>query len=62
MVRERKEKYVWKLAFWNVAGLQNKDREFWKRIEKWDIVICMEKRVDRKKWAKIKDRLPKSYK
>lgn len=32
----------WKVAFWNVAGLRNKDRDFWKRLENWDIIVLSE--------------------
>lgn len=31
-----------KIAFWNVAGLENKDVEFWESIRKWDIVMMLE--------------------
>jgi len=32
----------WKVAFWNVAGLGNKDRDFWKCLEEWEVMILME--------------------
>lgn len=36
---EREKRGVFK-AFWNVAGLLNKDKEFWRDLEEWD-VICL---------------------
>jgi len=27
------------MAFWNVAGLGNKNGEFWKGINDWDVVM-----------------------
>lgn len=26
----------WKVVFWNVAGLGNKDRDFWKGLREWE--------------------------
>jgi len=35
---ERKGKReVYKVGFWNVAGLENKDRDFWERLKKWNV-------------------------
>lgn len=28
-----------RVGFWNVAGLGNKDREFWEGIKEWDVII-----------------------
>lgn len=33
MGRERVEE--WMVAFWKVAGLGNKNREFWERLREW---------------------------
>lgn len=52
---------VHKLGFWNVAGLRNKDKDFWEDLKEWDVVILSEKWVDKGGWDKIKDRLPKGY-
>lgn len=27
------------VVFWNVAGLRGKDREFWKNLGKWEVVV-----------------------
>ncbi|XP_011688932.1 PREDICTED: uncharacterized protein LOC105450681 [Wasmannia auropunctata] len=32
----------YKVAFWNVSGLTNKNENFWNEIKKWDIVIMSE--------------------
>lgn len=32
----------WRIAFWNVTGLGNKDKEFWLGLRDWDVVILME--------------------
>lgn len=29
--RDGEEKKIWRVVFWNVAGLMNKDRAFWER-------------------------------
>lgn len=59
---ERKEgEGGWKVAFWNVAGLGKKDRNFWKGLRDWDVVVMSETWVDEKGWGKIKSRLPDGY-
>ena len=50
-----------KIAFWNVAGLGNKDREFWKGINDWDVVVMMETWVEDKGWERIKGKMTKGY-
>lgn len=30
---------VVKMAFWNVVGVGGKDREFWKEMTEWDIIV-----------------------
>jgi len=50
------------VAFWNVAGLRNKDRDFWKGLENWDVIVLSETWVDEKGWDRIKEKLPKGYK
>lgn len=36
---KRKEKEGWKLAFWNVARVVNKDKEFWMGLKEWDAMM-----------------------
>jgi len=60
--REKEEIGVRKIAFWNVAGVGNKDREFWKGIAEWDVVVLLETWLEKKGWDKIKERLPREFK
>jgi len=46
--REKEEIGVRKIAFWNVAGVGNKDREFWKGIVEWDVVVLLETWLEKK--------------
>ncbi|XP_036148384.1 uncharacterized protein LOC118647469 [Monomorium pharaonis] len=49
------------MAFWNVAGLSNKDKEFWDGLKEWDVMFLLETWADEKGWEKIRDRVPKGY-
>lgn len=51
----------WRIVFWNVVGLNNKDCEFWKKLKEWDVMVMMETWVDEKNWRKIRERLPRGY-
>lgn len=31
-----------RITFWNVAGLMNKDKEFWRRLNEWQVILLME--------------------
>jgi len=44
--------------FWNVAGLGNKDKEFWGYVRCFDFVSLCETWVDEKGWEGIKEKLP----
>lgn len=44
--RKREE---WKTVFWNVAGLGNKDRNFWNGLRKWDVVTLVETWIRKKR-------------
>lgn len=50
-----------KIAFWNVASLENKDRNFWEVLEEWDIVVSMKTWVEEKSWRRLKNKLPKGF-
>lgn len=52
----------WRIGFWNVAGLRNKDKEFWNGLRKWEVMVMVETWVERKRWKRIKGKLPKGYK
>lgn len=59
--RMEERKRGWRVVFWNVAGLQCKNRDFWQRIREWDVIILMETWVEEKGWEKLKNRLPKEF-
>jgi hypothetical protein len=44
-----------------VAGLGNKDRDFWREIGKWEVVVMVETWVDEKGWERVKWRLSSGY-
>jgi len=44
-----------------VAGIGNKNGDFSKGIEEWDIVIFSETWVEGKRWEKVISELPKGY-
>lgn len=48
----------YKVGFWNLARLKNKDREFWESLREWDIIFM--KRGYRR-WERVKKWLPKGY-
>jgi len=50
-----------RIVFWNVAGLRNKDKEFWSSLKDWEVVVLLETWIEGKEWGKIKDRMPKGY-
>jgi len=49
------------VAFWNVAGLENKDKEFWIGLKEWDAMVLLETWLDDKGWKRVKKRLPGGY-
>jgi len=51
----------WKVMFWNIAGLWNKDKDFWIELENWDVIILSETWLEEKRWDKIKNLLPRGY-
>lgn len=59
--KERREG-KWKVAFWNVVGVRNKDKDFWEGLEEWDIMLMIETWIDEWGWEKIRRRLPIGYK
>jgi len=45
------------LLFWNVAGIVNKDKEFWRFIEGFDFVSLCETWVEEKDWESLKNKI-----
>lgn len=48
----------WKVVFWNVAGLGNKDGDFWKGLREWDVLVLSETWVNEKGWVRVRRKLP----
>lgn len=44
----------WRVVFWNVAGLKNKDRDFWRRLSDWEMIVLSETWLDNKGWDRTK--------
>lgn len=40
--KEEREEKEWRVTFWNVAGLKNKDKKFWRGLRNWDVMVLME--------------------
>ncbi|EZA48017.1 hypothetical protein X777_14458 [Ooceraea biroi] len=51
----------WRVSFWNVAGLHNKDEGFWRSLKEWDLMVLSETWVEGGGWQKLKGKLPKGY-
>lgn len=51
----------WRMAFWNIAGMGNKDMDFWRILEQWDAMVLIEAWVEESSWMKVKEKLPKRY-
>lgn len=49
-----KEKGEHSIVFWNVAGLNTKNKEFWRALRERDIIILLETWVDKRSWVRIK--------
>lgn len=50
-----------KLGWWNVAGLYNKDRQFWEYVENFDYIGLIETWVDKKQWRRMEENLPDTF-
>lgn len=61
MKRRSCKRKEYKVGFWNVTGLENKDRDFWERLREWDIIFMSKTWLQRKGWERIEKWLPKGY-
>ena len=50
------------MCSWNVAGVERKNKEFFKGLEQWEVIVMLETWLDEKGWGRIRNRLPKGYK
>lgn len=60
-VGERGKGRVYKAGFWNVAGVEDKDKDFWESLKEWDVLVLNETWIQKKRWEKIRGRMPKGY-
>lgn len=44
-----------------MAGLKKKDRDFWRGLEAWDVIVMVETWVDEKGWERVGRLLPRGY-
>jgi len=57
----KEEKKEYKVGFWNVAGMENKDEEFREKLGEWDIVCLSETWLQRRGWERVRNWLPKGF-
>lgn len=48
------QKRGYKVGFWNVAELENKDREFWEKLGEWSVMFLSETWLQKKEWERVK--------
>lgn len=44
------------------SGNRGKDREYWREVEDWDIVIMSETWLKKGGWERLRGRMPRDYK
>ena len=52
---------VCKVAFWNIAGAKNKDKDFWKCVEEWDVIVMCETWLEKRGWNRVRGKLPRGF-
>jgi len=57
-IRERRIIRNFKILIWNITDIKNKDKDFWRYVEKFDIVGLIETWVTEKKWLSLENNLP----
>ena len=61
MLRLKEKKNFLKILFWNVAGLLNKDKEFFKYLREFEVICLTETWVGGNSWDKLRKNLPAEY-
>ena len=51
----------WRICFWNIAGLERKDREFMKHLGQREVIVMTKTWLDGKGWERVGGRLPRGY-
>lgn len=49
----------WKAIFWNMAGLCNKDRDFWEGLKEWDVIVLSKTWIEGDGWNRWREKLPR---
>ncbi|KYM98796.1 hypothetical protein ALC62_10485 [Cyphomyrmex costatus] len=49
------------MLFWNCAGIENKDSEFWKYVNSFDYISLCETWIEERGWNRLKNNLPGSH-
>lgn len=44
-----------------VVGVGGKDREFWKEMTEWDIIVMTETWLEKRGWERLRGRMPRGY-
>lgn len=52
---------MYKIDFWNVAGIKNKDEDFREKLKRWDVMFLSETWLQKKDWEGVQKLLPKGY-
>ena len=60
-VQEKEGEKIVEILSRNIARLKNKNEDFWKYIEQFDIVGFQDTWLDKKYWEVIEGRLPIEY-
>lgn len=59
-IREKKKNF--KMGFWNIAGMLNKDKQFWDYVKDFDFIGLTETWVEEKHWKRMEDRMLEEFK
>ena len=51
----------WGICFWNIAGLERKDRAFMQNLGQWEVIVMTETWLDEKGWERVGERLSRGY-
>lgn len=49
------------MGFWNIAGLMNKDKDFWEYIQCFDFIGLTETWIEERQWDKWENKLPSNF-
>ncbi|KAK2578550.1 hypothetical protein KPH14_012579 [Odynerus spinipes] len=49
------------VEWWLWDGIANKDKDYWNRIRRWDVIVMIETWIEEKGWERLKERMPQEY-